>query len=97
MDLNSAKAMVSKLINSGYNEPGDELVIVDEDTIEKDYGWIFFYTSRTFLETGNISDMVVGNGPIVVEKADGRITRLPSARPPEFTIPEFELSRGFDS
>lgn len=94
MDLDSARAMVSKLINSGYNVPGDELVIVDEETIEKDYGWIFFYTSREYLETGDISAMVAGNGPIVVEK-DGTVTHLGSARPAEYSIPEFELKRGF--
>lgn len=96
MDLDSAKAIVSKVINSKYYAPGDELVIVDEDTIEKDYGWIFFYNSREFLETGEFSARVAGNGPIVIEKADGRITQLGTARPSEEYIREFELERGFN-
>lgn len=28
--------------------------ILDEFTMEKDYGWIFFYNSADYLETGNL-------------------------------------------
>lgn len=94
MDIDSAKALVLKVVNSSYHVPGDELVIVDENTIEKDYGWVFFYTSRRYVETGDISEMVVGNGPIVVEKADGSITRLGTARPVEHYLREYESKRG---
>ena len=36
MDIDSAKALVLQVINSGYHVPGDELVILDENTIERD-------------------------------------------------------------
>ena len=35
-------------------------------------GWAFFYQSREFLETGNVSDQLVGHGPVLVLD-DGRI------------------------
>jgi hypothetical protein len=94
MDLDSAKALATKVINSDYHVPGDELVILDENTIEKEYGWIFFYTSREYLATGEIGAMLAGNGPIIVEKSDASITQLGSARPFEDYLREYESKRG---
>jgi hypothetical protein len=58
------------------------------------HGWIFFYTSREYLETREISAMVTGNGPIIVEKSDGSITQLGTARPFEDYLKEYEIKRG---
>jgi hypothetical protein len=64
---------------------------------EKPYGWIFSYTSRRYAESGNILDMLAGNGPIVVERANGRITCLGTANHPDISIAEYERARGFGS
>lgn len=85
-----AKQLATEYINSGYQIDGDEPVVVDEETIEKDYGWIFFYTSRRYLETGNISDMLAGNGPVLVRKDDGSIRQFGSALPVEEYIKRYE-------
>ena len=47
-------------------EPGIELVILDAHTIAKPYGWVFFYNSKKFVESGDFLDSTVGNGPMVV-------------------------------
>jgi hypothetical protein len=88
-----AKIKVLATINDEYNYPGDELVIRDEATIEKSYGWIFFYNSRLYLQTENISHFVAGNGPIVVERGSGNLVRLPSAYPAKESIAEYERQR----
>jgi hypothetical protein len=38
---------------------------------------VFFYNSREFVETGNASAMLAGNGPILVER-DGTVIDLPT-------------------
>jgi len=38
-------------------------VIVDSETMETEFGWIFFYQSEEFLLTGSISDALAGNAP----------------------------------
>jgi hypothetical protein len=68
-----AKKRVSEYVNAEYNEEDDELIIVEDETITKDYGWIFFSVSKKYLETQNISDMVVGLGGILFEKESGSI------------------------
>ena len=70
--------------------------IVPEHTIEKSYGWIFFYNSRRYLETGNFLEALGGNGPLVVERTDGRINTLSSGKAPEVSIAEFERVRAGD-
>jgi hypothetical protein len=48
-----------------------EIVIVDDHTQESDTTWAFVYNSRDYVETGSFLDMVVGNAPILVDKATG--------------------------
>jgi hypothetical protein len=69
---------------------GEELVVLDEHTIEKPYGWIFFYNTRRYVETGDFIYGLGGNGPLVVESSTGRISRLGTARPLEDEIAAYE-------
>jgi hypothetical protein len=66
------------------------VTIIRQKTLEKPYGWIFFYNSRRYLETGNPLEALGGNGPVVVAHADGRVTALSSAAAPSASIAEFE-------
>ena len=74
-------------------EGGDNLVIIETSTIEKDYGWIFFYNSKKYVETKNSRHFLAGNGPIVVEKADGSIHKLGSAGGAQHQIELYEAQR----
>jgi len=67
-----------------------DIVIDDAHTMEKPYGWIFYYTTRRYLESGDPMYMLFGNGPVVVIAATGEIVELGSARPPEEFIKELE-------
>jgi hypothetical protein len=49
-----------------------EIVIVDDHTQESDTTWAFVYNSRDHIETGSFLDMLVGNAPVLVDKATGR-------------------------
>jgi hypothetical protein len=42
--------------------------IMRESTIAKPYGWIFFYESKQFLDTGDDSAILLGNAPIIVDR-----------------------------
>jgi hypothetical protein len=93
VDKIAAGKLVEGYINSLYHVEGDTLVVVDEATIGKDYGWIFFYNSRRYLETNNLSYALAGNGPIVVERKDGALTQLGTALPLEESINNYEATR----
>lgn len=93
INLETAKNIADQYINKLYQVEGDRLVIVDKETIEKEYGWIFFYDSLKHIETGDDIYMVAGNGPLIVEKKDGSIYTLPTAPPLEHWIAQYEAQR----
>jgi hypothetical protein len=71
-------------------DPELEPVLLDEETLERNFGWVFFYQSKRYLETGEIRDALAGNAPLVVTKADGRIHITGTAYPVEHYLERFE-------
>jgi Immunity protein 35 len=70
--------------------PNDPFVIVDSDTIERQFGWVFFYNSKKFLETREFSYRLAGNGPIIVNKHDGSVEFCGTNEPPLKIIEDYE-------
>ncbi len=87
-----AKHLAEEAINKGYNVPGDQLVVIDGFTMQKDYGWVFFYNSSRYLESNDESYLVAGNSPLIVEK-DGTMHWLGTAKPVEEYLAAFESHR----
>jgi hypothetical protein len=74
-------------------EAGSHLAINDSKTIEKPYGWIFFYNSKKFIESGDNRYRLAGNGPLVVDKVTHVITGLASNSSIQDAISEYEKKR----
>jgi hypothetical protein len=53
----------------------DSLIIIDELTIEKEYAWIFSYTTKRYSETNDMNYAIGGNAPLFISKSDGHISR----------------------
>ena len=45
---------------------------------KKDYGNIYFFNSKLYIETGDINKSIGGNGPFLVEKEKGRVVQFGS-------------------
>jgi hypothetical protein len=93
LDRQSAMKMAYDYISTPSSLDGIEVVILDNQTIEKEYGWIFFYNSKKFLETGSFRDRIAGNSPVLVERETGKIHELGTANPVSESIKKFELER----
>ncbi len=74
-----ARALAMAKVRSMQSRPDNEFVIVDAATREEDFGWVFFYNSKRYLETRDILFRIAGNGPIVVDGVTGAITLLGTA------------------
>ena len=72
-------------------------VVVDKYTIKKAFGWIFFYNSKKFVETGIYRHRLAGNGPVIVNKHTGSIDFFGSNKPPEDIIKDYERKLAEDS
>lgn len=73
--------------------PGIELVVLEDETVERDYGWVFRFTTRRYLETNDPSTLVPGTGPLVVEREGGATAFLAASVCPERAIEEYERRR----
>ncbi|MEM9220622.1 MAG: YrhB domain-containing protein [Cyanobacteria bacterium P01_F01_bin.150] len=93
--IDQAQSLVQNFIDK--NSSGEIQLSIDvRHTIEKNYGWIFFYNSKQYIETGNIRSLAVGCGPILFDKKNGEITRFGTAFPVEKYQGYFILTRVFN-
>ena len=74
--------------------PKYDFVLLDEETVAKPYGWIFWYNTRKYLETGNIMDATPGNAPFVVDNTDGNVHYLSTGVPFTEALRTVERSLG---
>ena len=85
-----AKKIVLEYLNS-ITPP--EIVLIEEKTIERPHGWIFFYQTKEYFETAKCQCWLMAYAPAYVEKANATITILNDFRKSsEETIREFEAS-----
>ncbi|MEO8177246.1 MAG: YrhB domain-containing protein [Deltaproteobacteria bacterium] len=89
LSLPEAREIAAAYLKGIEPELGLELVLLDESTVDEPFGWLFFYNSRSFVETGNFSDCLVGNAPLLISRADGSLHITGTAFPVEYYVANF--------
>jgi hypothetical protein len=87
------KTEALELISSKLQQigtPTDPFVVVEKSTIEKPFGWVFFYNSKKFVDTGVSRYRLAGNGPVIVDKFTGTVEFYGSGKPVEEIIQDYE-------
>ena len=84
------KAIADKYVAYMESHSHIQLTILNEYTIEKPYGLIFFYTSKQFKETGDFKYAIAGNAPFLVENTTGRVVNFGTAMADEYYITGYE-------
>ena len=69
------------------------MILLESYTIEKNYGYIFFYTTKAKFENPESEINIVGNAPFIVERMSGRIIEFGTARSSTYYIEEYEAGR----
>ena len=70
-----------------------DLIILHEETIYKEYGNVFFYTSKKLLETNDDKYAIAGNAPFLIENKTGKIIVFGTAHIEDYYIKEYEAGR----
>jgi hypothetical protein len=70
---------------------GEHVALQLDATIDKPYGWVFFYNSREWLATKDSKWALGGNAPIIVG-IDGEIRVTGTAHPVEHYLSEYEAT-----
>ena len=78
------------LISIEEAPPGLSLMILEDSTMEFSHGWVFFYQSKGFVETGDFRQFLLGNAPILVDERDGSLHETGTARRTEYYIQNYE-------
>ena len=56
----------------GYQDrPKHHLVIVGE--LEFEFGWVFYFNTKEFVDTGDLDHALGGNAPLIFDRADGEL------------------------
>ncbi|SEI09118.1 Immunity protein 35 [Rheinheimera pacifica] len=69
---------------------GDEIIIIERNTIEKPWGWVIFHTSKLWLETNDIKYAIAGNAPTIVERETGKLITTGTAMSIDKYIENYE-------
>lgn len=85
----------SHLQGKGRLPEGDEIVVAPGSTRYWGDGWIVRYTSRRFLETGDLSYTIAGGLPYYVSE-DGLLRQLSQEEALQYAQTEEEVRWGFD-
>jgi hypothetical protein len=95
INLDQARKIASEHIESNYTmeDKRDVISIVDDLIVEKEWGWIFIYQSRRWIDTRDRRYMVLGLCPIVVEKYDGGLYYLDEGTSMEECVHKYEFRR----
>jgi hypothetical protein len=96
-DVTTLKAARRVAIEAlGQLRPPMDFKLHDKETIEKSYGWIFFYSPKGKGDSHAYGLKAIGAGPLVVERVDGVWQFLGSTVPPEVAIKNYEKRLGLD-
>lgn len=69
---------------------GKDCVILTKHTQKLPYGWIFFYDARAYIVSGKSKDMLLSNVPILIDRVDGEIRVLGTAKPLQSYLARYE-------
>jgi hypothetical protein len=90
IDFATAKALATTAASAAMRRP---IVILDDRTIEREFGWVFFYQSEEFVLHERDGARLFGNAPIIVSRQTGRASLTDTSFPIQDLIDAFETLR----
>jgi hypothetical protein len=96
MTKEEARAVALRIASS---KAGPPINIVDDKTIERPFGWVFFYQSQQYIDTQDRMYALLGNSPIFIDRATGHASSASGGIPPHLLIEAYEAlgTKRFDA
>jgi len=73
MEKADAAELVREKLREYETAGSPQLVLLEHKTLTRSFGWVFFYQSRRYVESGDVRDALAGNAPIIVDRDDGTV------------------------
>lgn len=90
ISVDDARVIANSYLLELEPQLGAPLQLADNQTIEKPFGWVFFYNSKEYLETGDFRSMLAGNAPFIVNKINGDLHVTGTEKPIQEYIADYE-------
>jgi hypothetical protein len=90
VNQDEARRVALEHLKSLQTQESSELVLLENQTTEHDFGWVFFYNTARFTETRDPLSGLAGNASLVVTRADGRLHVTGTAFPLEHYLANFK-------
>ncbi|WP_445456098.1 YrhB domain-containing protein [Flavobacterium sp. HNIBRBA15423] len=94
ISFQEAQEIVKKELKKLEVKANIELGIMESETITFDFGWVFFYQSKKFIESKNEDFIVGGNAPIIVDKFNSKLLFTGTRMNEDFYIEKYCKYRG---
>ncbi|MEP2151701.1 MAG: YrhB domain-containing protein [Roseobacter sp.] len=78
-----------KMANEYVMQVSDDVEIYDDPIVECQFGWVFGYQSKRYIQTGHILDALAGNAPILIDKNKASLHVLGTAHPIEYYLKNY--------
>lgn len=89
IDIELAKRIAREYVQNLPQPCDDSYIVAEQNTREEDFGWVFFYDSERYMQTGEIGYALGGNAPIIVSRENGEVTVTGTAHPLEYYIQKY--------
>lgn len=66
------------------------LLLAEDEVVESNMAYAFFYNSKNYIETGDFSSCLAGNGPIIVLRLNGEVMEGGTESPVEYYLDNLE-------
>lgn len=87
-----AVQFIQQLVANPFGPGGDNIVLNDAGTQSYDFGWVFYWQNRKFLETRDTSFMLAGNAPLLVDRHTGALHVTGTGRSLDYYISNYRLT-----
>ncbi|OLU16550.1 hypothetical protein BVH01_08125 [Pseudomonas sp. PA1(2017)] len=79
------------VVNDYLSRASTSLVVTHYE--ESPEGWLFCFNSKEYVDTGDFSSQLVGDGPVLVDKDTGEMHFFGTALPPIEYVKEYSLRK----
>jgi hypothetical protein len=93
IDKQAAHQIAQDYVQQMAKASQHDFVLFEDKTQELDFGWVFFYSTRQHVETGDPRHAVPGNAPIIVDRQDGSLHPTGTAKGTQYYIDEYRKQR----
>ena len=73
----------------GYVNPNIKLLILSNKTEEYEFGWVFYYNSAKYIESGDINHALGGNAPLIVNMKNGELIETGTAHDSSYYVDNY--------